>query len=407
MKISLIGITESILPNEGNVVDTPYEFCAKTMATCVSNDPIKQMTTELPEATQKRLERTLKERHHSGYDMFNLVFEFDDISKIFCMYLNNLHTYATEETSGRHKELTLTPKEKAVFDYFYDKFYNHVELKNPNMPTRQKKQIALENARYIAGVDAKTNITHSVSLRQINYIYNWAQDLINKPEHNMYEKLVLPDMKEFCKKLEDITILGEPILNPLLTDPYKREFNLFGDNKIRPEHFGTTYEVNYKASAVAVAQLQRHRPTYLKLGIPEEAEYYTPQIVTEMGIQDEWHEKIKSLNNVPQARLFNVNESGQLLDIQQNGTTGAGGAYIMKMKERCCDYAQEETRIITKEVANKIFEGLKEYDAELANELINRYGGDKNRRDFPDYKCICSHPCKPHRVDINIEQSRN
>ncbi len=403
MKITLIGATESYLHNENNNVDTPYQFCAKTMATCVSNDPLKQMTTETLETTLKRQGRTLLERHHSGYDMYNLVIEIDDVSKIFCMYLNNLHTYSTEETSGRHKELVLPPKEKAVFDYFYEKFYNHAELKYPNSPTRQKKQIALENARYITGVDAKTNITHGVSLRQINYIYGWAQDLISKKDLNMYEKLVIPEMKEFCKQLDDMTILDEPLINPKLTDPYKRSFNLFGDNKIRPEHFGTTYEVNYKASAVAVAQLQRHRPTYLKLGIPESAEYYVPPIVKELELQDEWQDKIKNLNNVPQARMFNVQESGQLLDIQQNGEPGVA-SFVMKMKERCCEHAQEEIKNLTYEMADKIFDGLESYDKQLANILKERYGNGKHRRDFPDYKCVCSQPCKPQKPNVELNR---
>ncbi len=386
MKITLIGATESKLENADRRLDTPYELCAKTMATCVSSDPLKQMTTESLETTNKRLERTLKERHHSGFDMYKLIFEFDDVSKIFCMFLNNLHTYDTEETSGRHKELVLSPKEKAVFDYFYDKFYNHAAIKYPNKPEREKKQIALENARYVTNVDAKTNITYSTSLRNLNYIYGMAERLLEKEEPNIYETLALPDMQEFCEKMAELTINGEQIINPILTrDPYRRDFNLFGDGKKRPEHFGKTYEIYYQASATAIAQLQRHRPIYMELSIPEKTAYYIPPIVKELKLDEEWIEKIASLKNVPQARLLDVCETGQL------------ASYIMKMKERCCEYAQEETKFITKEQANKIFQGLENYDPELSKQLTRDYGQGKNRRDFPDYKCVCSHPCKPFK----------
>lgn len=391
MKIKIIGATESKLENEDGRSDTPYQFCAKTMATCVSTNPIKQMTTENLDTTLKRLERTLKERHHSGFDMYQLVLEIDDASKIFCMFLNNLHTFTTEETSGRHKELVLAPNEKAVFDYFYGKFYNNVCEKFPDSPERIKKQIALENARYTTSVGAKTNITHAISLRQLNYIYSMAKNLLNKENPNIYEQLALPDMKEFCDILDNMTINNEPIINPILSkDPYGREFNLFGDGKKHAEHFGKTYEIYYQASATAAAQLQRHRSIYMEMSIPKKTTYYVPPIVKELELQDEWVDKIAQLKNVPQARLLDICETGQL------------ASYIMKMKERCCEYAQEEAKIITKEQANKIFKGLEKYDRQLAANLQVAYGNGKNRRDFPDYKCVCSHPCKP----VKIEQER-
>ena len=392
MKITLIGATESRLENADGRTDTPFELCAKTMATCVSSTPLKQMTEESLETTQKRLARTLKERHHSGYDMYNLIFEIDDVSKIFCMFLNNLHTYSTEETSGRHKELVLSPKEKAVFDHFYDKFYNHACLKYPNRPEREKKQIALENARYVTNVDAKTNITYSTSLRNLNYIYGMAERLLEKEEPNIYESLALPDMQDFCEQIAGMTINGEPVLDPILIrDPYNRDFNLFGNGKKGPEHFGKTYEIYYQASATAVAQLQRHRPIYMELSIPEKTTYYVPPIVKELDLGEEWIEKIASLKNVPQAQMLDVCETGQL------------ASYIMKMKERCCEFAQEETKLITKAQADKIFAGLKSYDPELSAKLTRDYGQGKNRRDFPDYKCVCSRPCKPFK-QIELEK---
>ena len=391
MKIKIIGVTESKLENVDGRSDTPYQFCAKTMGACVSSNPLELMATENLDTTLKRLDRTLKERHHSGFDMYNIVLEMDDVSKIFCMFLNNLHTFTTEETSGRHKELVLPPKEKAVFDYFYGKFYNYACEKSPDAPERVKKQIALENARYTTGLNAKTNIVHTVTLRHLNYVYNMAKNLLNKENLNIYEQLVLPDMQNFCDILDEMTIENEPIINPILQkDPYGREFNLFGDRKKHAEHFGKTYEIYYQASATATAQLQRHRPIYMEISIPEKTTYYVPPIVKELDLQDDWVEKIAQLNNVPQARLLDVCETGQLAN------------YIMKMKERCCEYAQEEAKFITKEQANKIFKGLEQYDRELAAQMQLAYGNGKNRRDFPDYKCVCSHPCKP----VKLEQER-
>ena len=390
MKIKLIGITQSLLDNENKEIDSLYNFCSKTMATCNTAEPLKQMTTESLDKTTKRLATTLRERHHSGYDMINLVWEFEDVSKIFIMYLHNLHVYSSEGTSGRHVPLTLNAKEKEVFDYFYKAFYDRENEKYPDKKEYLKKQVAFESARFVAGVDAKTNLVHSISLRQLNYIYKWAQDFLNKEEYNIYEKLAIPDMKDFCAYMKDFTINGEHLINSrLMNDPYNRSFQLFGDGKVRPEHFGKTYEIYYKATAPTFDQLQRHRPIYYQASVTDEPEYYIPSIVKDLEIQDEWIDKIDGLENVPQGRLLNVFEYGAL------------DAFIMKLKERCCEHAQEEARDITKQSANKIFEGLKDYDYNLAQDLINRYGNGKNRCDFPDYKCVCSNPCK-----VKIQQDQ-
>lgn len=384
MKIQIIGATQNLLNNADSRQDTPFEFCAKTMATCVSNDPIQKMTTETLEATQKRLETTLKERHHSGFDMFKLILQIDDVSKIFCTYLNSLHCYDTEETSGRHAKLTLPPKEQAVFDYFYDKFYNYACEKYPDAKKHKKQSIALENARMVAGVDAKTNITHSISLRQLNYIYEWAQKLLEKQNPNPYEQAVMPDMREFCEKVAELKIGNEPLINPKLADPYRREFNLFGNTNL-PEIYGDVYAINYQASFPGMAQSIRHRSIKHVLSVPSEKTYYIPPIVQELELEEEWTGKIEELGNLAQAQMLNVRESGQL------------DAFMMKIKERCCPHAQEEIYNLTHENLAKIANNLEYVDYQLS-QIVQRYVG-KDRRSFHDYQCICSTPCKPRKID--------
>ncbi|MBO5103201.1 MAG: hypothetical protein J6C13_03845, partial [Clostridia bacterium] len=322
----------------------------------------------------------------------NLVWDFEDVSKIFIMYLHNLHTYCSEGTSGRHTPLTLNSKEKEVFDYFYKAFYDRENEKHPDKKEYLKKQVAFESARFIAGVDAKTNLVHSISLRQLNYIYKWAQDFLNKEEYNIYERLAIPDMKEFCEFMSNFTIDGEHIIRPeLAKDPYNRSFQLFGDGQMHPERYGKTYEIYYQVTAPTFDQLQRHRSIYYQASVTKEPKYYIPTIVKELEMQEEWCDKIDGLENVPQGRLLNVFEYGTL------------DAFVMKLKERCCEYAQEEARDVTKQSANRIFEGLKYYDYKLAEEMINRYGNNKNRCDFPDYKCICANPCNKQNSNEQIK----
>ena len=389
MKITLIGATQPLLNNTDGRQDSLYEFSAKTMATCVSNSPLTQMQTETLEKTQKRKEDTLTQRHHSGYDMVDLALVFEDVSKIFCMYLNNLHVYTTEETSGRHKVLVLPSKEQAVYDYFYNKILNHLTEQVDGEITKAQmhsfKIQAMENARYVTGLDCKTNMTYKTSLRQLNYIYEWTEKFLNKKDYNSYEELVLKDMAEFRDKLNSLEINGEKVINPQLKDPYNRQFNLFGDFERKPESYRYNYEVYYDASATAFGQLQRHRKIDYTIDNPDKQKdisYYVPKIIQSIeGFADEWFDKIESLDNIPQARLLTVREAGNYYDL------------VDKLKERACNFAQEETRLISAQTAHRVFTGMKTYDENLSKQLCNDYL-NKNRRSFPDYKCVCNNPCK-------------
>lgn len=392
MKITLIQQSHATLPFEDNIGAEPLILGAKIMATCVSNNPVETMLTEPMAKTLARREDTLIKRHHSGYDFENVALAIEDVSKIFCMYLNNLHVYSTEETSGRHKDLVLPAKEKAVFDYFYDKVYNDLLCKNPDAEgdkgaMRKIRQIARENARYVTGLDAKTNICYGVSVRQLNYIYGWAENFLNKKNLNVYEALVYPDMAEFVDKIGELEINGVKVINDKLKkDPYGREFNLFGDFSKKPEYYGATYEVYYSASSTAFAQLQRHRGINYKIDNPDkqtEISYYVPDHIKAIeGLEDEWVDKIEGLGNVPQARL---------LDVQETGTYEA---IVARLKERACNLAQEETRKISCEVAHRVFTGMREYDEDLSKALCETYL-NKNRCFFADYeRCKCDNPCK-------------
>lgn len=401
MKITLIQHSQDLLTDQ-EVGYVPLILGAKIMATCVSNSPVATMQAEPLAKTLARQNDTLTLRHHSGYDFESLTLALEDVTKIFCMYLNNLHVYSTEETSGRHKDLVLPAKEKAVFDYFYDKIYANLLEKNPaaegdKAALRKFRQIARENARYVTGLDTKTNICYGVSVRQLNYICGWAEKFLAKNEYNTYEELVRADMAEFVDKIKALEIGGTKVINDLLKkDPYNREFNLFGNFERKPEYYGAAYEVYYQASSTALAQLQRHRQINYKVNNPDKQDsirYYVPDKIAEIdGLAEAWVDKIESLHNVPQARL---------LDIQE---TGNYEAIVARLKERACLHAQEETRKISCDIAERVFCGMANYDEQLSTQLSERYLY-KNRCFFEDYeRCKCPAPCK--KSDTSFQMSR-
>ncbi len=405
MKITIIQHSCDTLAQNSEAQYVPFNLGARIMATCVSNNPVETMQNEPLAKTLARREDTLTKRHHSGYDFETVALVLEDVTKIFCMYLNNLHVYSTEETSGRHKDLILPAKEKAVFDYFYEKVYVDLLAKNPDAEgdkatLRKFRQIARENARYTTGLDAKTNICYGVSIRQLNYICGWAEKFLDQKEYNTYEQLVYDDMAEFVDKIHSLEIGGERIIDPVLKkDPYGREFNLFGDFDVKPNYCGAVYETYYQASSTAFAQLQRHRQINYKIDNPDkqdEINYYIPDHIAAIdGLADEWVDKIDGLKNVSQARLLTVQE------------TGAYEAIIARLKERACNLAQEETRKISLNIAYSIFTGMKDYDTQLSQELCEQYL-NKNRCFFADYeRCKCDSPCKKSDAIIfDIEQVR-
>ena len=393
MRITPIAVTQSVLENDDKRQDKLFELGAKVMGVCVNTSPVDKMRAEPLDKTLKRKDTTLTERHHSGYGMEDIVLGIEDVSKIFCMHLNNLHIYDTEETSGRHTKLRLSSKEQAVFDYFYDKIYKSFLEKDDvqdKASLRKYNQIALENARYITGLDAKTNIVYKATLRQWNYIYGWVEEFLDKKDYNQYEQLVLPDFREFVSQMDNLEIDGVKIINPNLRDFYNHGFKLFGDFKKKQEIYDPDlYKVYYDSSSTAYGQLQRHRQITYIIDNPDKQKdisYYVPQIIKKLDLQDEWQDKIDSIHNVPQARKMLIKEVGQPYMIAD------------RLKERACNHAQEETRFISSMVADRVFKGLASVDMDFSTKLCEMYL-DKNRRSFPDYRCPpCRNPCSKDDV---------
>jgi hypothetical protein len=110
-----------------------------------------------------------------------------------------------------------------------------------------------------------------------------------------------------------------------------------------------------------------------------EGQYYIPEIIKDSASFTElWLSDLDDLKaNYPQATLLEVNEMGTL------------DAFILKMKERKCTFAQLEINQVTNATLKKYEHALRMKVHPRAEEIIACTKG--SRCTFPDYKCPA--PC--------------
>ncbi len=344
-------------------------FSGKMAGICYMKEDLEKIMNEKEEDTDKRINRTLTGGHHSVYDHAYINLYLENIPKLFAMLLNNEKVYATSEKSARFTEMKPTPIEAELFNKWKQKLIPIITEKYGKTPYFSKfriDKIANENARYFISVMTPTCMEYSVSLRQLNYLCAWMQNLKNET-NPMYEILV-PTVDEFCSQIEFLGLLDPRLMN----DGKGRKFSLIG-SRVRSEMYDECYSVNYLASFAMLAQAQRHKTlNYEIVGEPTE-NIFVPQFLTE-DLIEEWAKDMKKvLELYPQGQLLQINERGTYENL------------IMKAQERLCTEAQLEVMQNTKETIDKI---VKNTDNEHVKKDLERI--QKARCTF-GFKC--EQPC--------------
>lgn len=217
-----------------------------------------------------------------------------------------------------------------------------------NLPSRK---LAQENARYMISVFTPTTIEYTVSFRQAFLTMDYLAELINNCKHakDSFSKKLLNSAEEL------LVALSEAVGDAKLHDnknQYIRfleaqhigemkgtEFKVFDDFEQRlqakKQIIGDSYTLVYYGSLAMLAQAQRHRTLRYTM-LLRDAEtfsygFYTPEIVKDAGLEDEWQEDIKSVAYcVPQGTIVRITEQGLFED------------FALKCKERMCGRAQLE-----------------------------------------------------------------
>ena len=376
--IEIVGITT----NDKDIIKTiTKEELEKTGGysanICYTQKDWDDIIKENVEKTKARAEGNKKNRHHSVFGHTQISMYLTDIPKLLCMTLNNEKEYNTSEKSGRYTIMQATGKEAEIYNKWIKILEEKIKKEYPNEEYLTDLLIhkkAMENARYMLSVFTKTKMEYTTSYRQLNYLYSFAEKMINKETNNQLINEFKPYLIEFRDALKNTGYITDDIYE------YRgREFSLIKDDNTFDDHFSRTYSVNYHATFACLADLQRHRSLDYSLSLDDANGFFVPPIIkNDQALVDEWLHDIYSLKNIyPQGTLVTVNESGKYED------------FILKLYERLCTAAQLEVTNITKDTLTKYIKALENSDSsadkKILEEMIKYSKGA--RCTFPNFEC--------------------
>ena len=346
----------------------------KIAGICYSEDGYARLENEPLKRTERRIQMTKGNGHHSVYEHEYVTLYLENVPKLFAMLLNNEQVYVTSEKSARYTKMQGEGIEQELYDKWLGIFqneiknkYSHVDYFDDNRITK----LAQENARYFLSIyNPTTCMAHTLSYRQLNYIYGWMKN-INENSPKMIQKLK-PYADEFCQKLEELNLIDCDLQH----DGKGRCFSLITD-KDREEYFGDVYCTSYDGSWAQLAQAHRHRTINYEVKPIEPPRFYVPKIIeNNQTLKAEWladMEKVK--DNHPQGELIHIIERGTPENL------------VLKAQERLCTCAQHEIMDQTKNTIDKYIKNTK---CEDIKQFLQQYNKGA-RCTFPGYKC--SKPC--------------
>lgn len=383
------GIEVRILPNcflnnDGSFnKDEAIFLDGKIAGICYDKEGFSHLEGEPIEKTNRRVDMTINNGHHSVYGHTSISFDIKNLPKALAMVLNNEHEYSTSEKSLRYTPVVsngiITYDEERLYNKWMDIFKLKIKEKYGNVYSNYRiNKLAQENARYLVTVFTPTEMIYTTSLRQINYIASWMDDYIREANmNNVFERKLAMYMDEFINELDEVNVLDDR----LMRNEKQRKLSLFGRNLDKEEeYFGSVYSTNYKGSLAEFAQAQRHRTLDYKLEFLDDKEFYIPPIIEDDDLLvNEWLKDMNVVGEVtPQGELVNINETGKYDD------------FILKCKERLCSAAQLEIMRQTRDTLVKYKEYLEEHNNPLAEDIIKYTHGA--RCTFPDF--TCTEDCK-------------
>ncbi|MCK9595873.1 FAD-dependent thymidylate synthase [Candidatus Pacearchaeota archaeon] len=317
---------------------------------------------------ERLIDRIKNSGHHSVCEHINFTLYFSKIPKILAMFLNNEKQYATSEKSARYTVMKdIEPKQKEKYDKWMNVFREEISKKYPESEfpklyikdgsgKNPVEKLSQENARYMTSVFTPTKMSHTINLRQINFLRGEFEKFVDEYSNgkNEFKKRLCASMKDFLEETERFDI-------PNLRNQTDRHLSLLNP-RIVEEHFGDVYSTQYNMSFAGLAQAQRHRTInyHISNDIKKGGNpygFFIPKIISQNPrLLLDWDKDLEEISkeDYPQAQLVRVNERGTIENFRS------------KCLLRICGAAQNEIMNNTKEIAEKYSQYKKEYKNSLS-----------------------------------------
>ena len=342
---------------------------------CYMPDDFDSLLAEPEKRTFARVRGTVGSGHHSvsGHPQYSLILE--GVPKILAMLINNEHEYVTSEKSGRYTVMKTDGLEYEIYSKWSKIFEKLIEEKYPQINARTRNKLALENARYFISVFTPSTVMgYTASLRQLNYIIGFCEEMYLTPSVDPFMLTLRPYLREFADQLREICNVEG------LRDNKGRRFSLFATRQ-RNEFFDECYSVNYMGSFAQLAQAHRHRSLTYEMMIPrlDSCSFYVPAIIEDEKLRQEYLKDMMSLKeNYPQGMMVPINERGTI------------DAFVLKCHERLCGAAQREICLQTRATLKRYLNASVE---DLNNDIFEALHGldNKTKCQFGFY--TCDRPC--------------
>ncbi|MBO4823491.1 MAG: FAD-dependent thymidylate synthase [Clostridia bacterium] len=381
MEISVIATTH---PNHQTPKKELDRFGGMAAGVCYMAHDFATLRAEDEAKTFRRVEMTKASGHHSVYDHASITLYLHCIPRVLEGMLDNERYMVSSVKSGRYTLHPLPEDEQAVYDKWQATFEKLIrdeyQVKYPQYFTDNKiKKLAMENARYLTSCFTMVSMLHTVSYRQLNYLYGFFSDYAEKiaQSNNPFEQKLHPYIVEFVEQLKNTGYIDE-----MLTKNGKhRQVSMFRDRPVT-EYFGDVYATNFRCSFAVYMHLNRHRTLKYYMQTPREPqklEFYVPELIADKpNLRAEWLADLDHLrDHYPQAMLVDVSEMGNLED------------FILKAIERKCSSVLLETTRVVNQVLNQYQAALAAMRHDGAATLAQMQKGAKCT--FPNFKC--PNPC--------------
>ena len=386
MKLTIIGHTVETAKTDGFDMQEAKKFCGKGAAICYMKEPYFNSYVSADEGAENRYNRVIGTGHTSIADSVFINVLFENCSKMQAMILDvMIRFYSALEKSGRYTVIGDTPTYKKWVGVYTDL----IQKANPDMDSKLVDKLALENARYVLNVFAKTTTMEYVTtLRNWTNIYYMCLDYMRynsgKAESGINYYLYR-EIQDIANSILEAGLVDDKIPNKFpegITFLADQSGYTIDDSNVT---YGTVFFTPFVCSFVTLAQLIRHRTLDYYICTDDEYGFYVPEIIRDTQYKQVWIDDLCELMEeegyFPNALRYKCYMYGSITNFTRLCT------------DRLCARVQKETFDVVKSIMQDITDSRNNLPDFAKLQLEPYYNFDTNEVKMKCTRIKCTEPC--------------